>query len=112
MFNFLANLFAGTLDRDETETLYQGLDDQEETIAKQAKLIEMQHEMILEYTDDIKQHEIDRYEIVKKQRPDLAHHYVPGTCDRFPNPDGWDKKPDRPLPPAVGPSVQRPKKKN
>jgi len=78
-----------------TEALYHGLDERDVTIAKQGKVIGMQHEMITEYVDVIKRYEIDRYELVKKDRPDLAHHYVPGTCVMFPEPDGWDKKPEK-----------------
>lgn len=71
-----------------TEALYEGLDERDRTIAKLEKNSKFQHEIITGALDQVHQHEIDRYEIVKKISPGVADKFfTPGRCVPFPEID-------------------------
>lgn len=86
----LWGLFTGADEEDTME--YLGSDttaeDPQVTIAKLQKKSAIQHEIIVGLADQTHQHEIDRYEIIKKVAPGVAHKfYTPGRCDPFPEID-------------------------
>lgn len=71
-----------------TEALYEGLDERDKTIAKLQKTSAIQHEIIVGFADQNHQHQIDRYEVIKKIAPGVANKfYIPGRCDPFPEID-------------------------
>lgn len=71
-----------------TEALYEGLDERDATIAKLQRKSNFQHEIIVGALDQVHQHEINRYEVVKKISPGVADKFfTPGRCDPFPEID-------------------------
>lgn len=82
---FFSWLFDGSGEDSDSEYLGSDTDFEDAAVLQKTAI---QHELIISAFAQIHQHEIDRFEIVRRTSPGVADKfYVPGRCDPFPDID-------------------------